>query len=232
MRGAPEKRWPFVTPGIPDGWFGESTLLTKEEVRAVVLAKLRLRRDTVLWDVGSGLGSVAVEAALLAPAGAVWAVEKDPQRCRMIEANARRFGVANLRVVPGTAPEALAGLPRPDRIFVGGASGRVEPVLDAAWRALLPEGRLVLVAVTLETLAAAAAWFRGDGRLSEAVCLNVARALPGGPLAVWRGLNPVYVFAADRTPREAENPQTERGGEPCPLCSASAWDREIPNSSR
>ena len=205
--GPPEKKWSFVTPGIPDHWFGEGTLLTKEEVRAVVLAKLRLRRDTILWDVGAGLGSVAVEGALLAPAGEVWAVEKDPERCRVIEANARAFGVTNLRVVPGTAPEALAGLPRPDRVFVGGAAGRVEAVLEAAWQALLPEGRLILVAVTLETLAAAAAWLHRRGRLTEAVCLNVARAASGRPLTVWRSLNPVYVFVADKGPQqEAENP--------------------------
>jgi precorrin-6Y C5,15-methyltransferase (decarboxylating) CbiT subunit len=194
----PEKNWPFVTPGIPDHWFGASTLLTKEEIRAVVLAKLRLRHDGTLWDVGAGLGSVAVEAALLAPAGEVWAVEKDPERCRLIEENARAFGVTNLRVVPGTAPEALTGLPRPDRVFVGGAGGRVGAVLEAAWRALAPEGRLVLVAVTLETLAAAAAWFAEHGCLTEAVHIGVARAVPGRPLTVWRSLNPVYVFVADK----------------------------------
>lgn len=194
----PEKSWPFVTPGIPDHWFGESTLLTKEEIRAVVLAKLRLRRDSTLWDVGAGIGSVAVEAALLAPGGEVWAVEKDPERCRLIEANARAFGLANLRVVLGTAPDALADLPRPDRVFVGGAGGLVGAVLEAVWRALVPGGRLVQVAVTLETLAAAVTWLTERGCLTEAVHVGVARAVPGRPLTMWRSLNPVYVFVADR----------------------------------
>jgi precorrin-6Y C5,15-methyltransferase (decarboxylating) CbiT subunit len=205
--GHPEKNWPFVTPGIPDHWFGEGTLLTKEEVRTVVLAKLRLRRDATLWDVGAGLGSVAVEAALLAPAGEVWAVEKDPERCRVIEATARAFGLANLRVVPGTAPEALAGLPRPDRVFVGGAGKHVKAVLEAAWQALSPEGRLVLVAVTLETLATAVAWLTERGCLREAVHVGVARAVPGRPFTMWRSLNPVYIFVADKgLQQEAKNP--------------------------
>ena len=118
--------------GLPETAFEhESGLITKSEVRAVVLAKLQLLPGQVLWDVGAGCGSVGIEASLLLPGGQIFAVEQQPERARQIMANKSRFGVGNLEVVNGTAPDCLAALPRPDRVFIGGGGSRIQEILEA-----------------------------------------------------------------------------------------------------
>ena len=97
--------------------------MTKQEVRAVALAKLRLTATDTVWDVGAGTGSVSIEAALVARAGSVWAVERNAAGVRLIRENADAFGCGNVHAVPGVAPEALAKLPVPDAVFVGGSAG-------------------------------------------------------------------------------------------------------------
>lgn len=140
-------------PGIPDDSFlrGEAPM-TKEEVRAVSLSKLRLMPHHVLWDVGAGTGSVSVEGALAVPAGRVFAVEKKPEALALLEKNKARFSVSNLLPVVGTAPEVLADLPAPDRVFLGGTSGNLEEILRIVLKKN-PAARVVVNAVTLETLA-------------------------------------------------------------------------------
>lgn len=191
--------FPFVTPGIPDEFFlRNGTPLTREEVRAVALAKLRLSRQGVFWDVGAGTGSVAVEAARLMPEGKVFAVEARPERVEVIAANRERFGVENLTVVPGEAPAALAGLPRPDRVFIGGSGGRLPEILASLRVALPVRGRLALNAVTLETLQEGLVALQWPGWRGEVISLTLARGENLGRGRLLRGENPVFLVAAER----------------------------------
>jgi precorrin-6Y C5,15-methyltransferase (decarboxylating) len=130
-------------------------LITQAEVRAIALAQLDIRATSVVWDIGAGSGSVAIEAAQLAHQGMVYAVEPEPADIALIEANAEAFGVPNVRAVLGRAPEVLASLPEPEAIFVGGTGRRVEPVLSAAFERLCQGGNLAVSVVTIEALAAA-----------------------------------------------------------------------------
>lgn len=194
----PEAAWPYASSGIPDEEFVRADVpMTKQEVRAVALAKLRVAASDVVFDVGAGTGSVSVELARLASLGRVFAVERRPEAAALVRANAERFGVRNLSVVEGAAPEALAGLPAPDAAFVGGSGGGLARVLDAL-RAANPRVRVCVACVTLETLsqatallACADAW---DG--FEACQVGVTRTRPVGGYHMARAENPVFLVSA------------------------------------
>ncbi len=177
-----------LTPGLPDDWFEHDGQITKARVRAVTLAALAPRPGQLLWDVGSGSGSIAIEWSLLHPANRAVAVEQRSDRGARIQRNAASLGVADLTLVEGSAPGALAGLPIPDAIFIGG--GATEPGLLDVCRAALPSGgRLVANAVTLESqslLARAFATYGGD-----LVALSLAQAEPVGRFHGWRAAMPV-----------------------------------------
>ena len=184
-------------PCLPDDALVRGrTPMTKEEVRELAVCKLRLRPDHVLWDVGAGTGSVSVEGALAVPEGQVFAIEKDEDALALLRANRDRFGLRNLHVVAGRAPEALVGLPAPDRVFIGGSSGDFKRILHAAIAAN-PNVRVVASCLTLETVSAALGAFADCG-LGEAdvVQVGVARGRKAGPYHLMMGLNPVYLFCA------------------------------------
>ena len=151
--------------GLPDALFEHDGQFTRREMRAVTLSTLAPRRGEMLWDIGAGAGSIGIEWMLRHPANRAIAVEADPMRAARIARNAAALGVPDLRVVTGAAPDALAILSPPDAVFIGGGVHR-PGVLDAAWGALPPDGRMVANAVTLE---------------SEATLLD-ARARLGGTL--------------------------------------------------
>src|SRR5205823_4074514 len=111
---------------------------------------MQIRRDSVIWDVGAGSGSVSIEAAMLAPEGRVYAVEVDPEGVEICRENLRTFATDNVRVVAGRAPEACVGLEEPDAVFVGGSKGSMEEIIELALDRLKPGGRLVINAITLE----------------------------------------------------------------------------------
>ena len=182
-----------LTPGLPDDAFDHDGQLTKREVRAVTLALLGPRRGELLWDVGAGNGSVALEWLRAHPTCRAVAVEPDPARAGRITANADALGVPGVRVVQARAPEALAGLPTPDAVFIGGGITN-DDVLPRCWDALPAGGRLVANAVTVESegvLAAARA--RLGGELTR---LSVARAAPVGGFTGWRPAMPVTIWSA------------------------------------
>jgi precorrin-6Y C5,15-methyltransferase (decarboxylating) len=135
--------------GLPDDAFLSDGQLTKREVRAVALAKLAPYSGALLWDVGAGCGSVAIEWMRAARTAEAIAFERDDGRLEMISANAKALGVPTLKVVPGELPQTLAGQPAPDAIFLGGDVGS-ETLFEACWAALKPGGRLVANAVTLD----------------------------------------------------------------------------------
>ena len=155
-----------LSAGLPDSAFDHDGQLTKRDLRASALAHLQPRPGELLWDVGAGAGSVAVEWMRSHPTCRAVAVEQHEPRVTRIRLYASRLGVPGLRTVLGVAPDALADLPAPDAVFVGG--GASEAVLDAVWAALRPGGRLVVHAVTLETeMVVAARWRRHGGELTR-----------------------------------------------------------------
>ncbi|RMD48844.1 MAG: precorrin-6y C5,15-methyltransferase (decarboxylating) subunit CbiE [Alphaproteobacteria bacterium] len=178
-------------PGLPDALYAHDGQLTKAEVRALTLARLMPMRGALLWDIGAGCGSVGIEWMRAARDARAIAIEPDPDRRALAAANAARLGAPRLEIVAGRAPEALAALPPPDAVFVGG--GLSEAVIETAAAALRPLGRLVANAVTLESEALLA---RTQQRLGgELVRLAVARAEPLGARSGWRPLRPVVQWS-------------------------------------
>ena len=191
----PAFRLPARTPGWPDETFvrAEGVPMTKRAVRAQVLAQLALCPGETVWDVGAGTGSVSLEMAYANGGAPVWAVERLPEACAVLEANRRRLGGWNVRPVSGEAPAALAGLPAPDAVFIGGTRGRLGPILDAALAAN-PAVRICLTAIALETLAAALDACAARGL--EAEITQIAAAHAAGRPHLLRAANPVFVITA------------------------------------
>ena len=191
----PAFRLPARTPGWPDETFvrAEGVPMTKRAVRAQVLAQLALCPGETVWDVGAGTGSVSLEMAYANGGAPVWAVERLPEACAVLEANRRRLGGWNVRPVSGEAPAALAGLPAPDAVFIGGTRGRLGPILDAALAAN-PAARIGLTAIALETLAAALDACTARGL--EAEITQIAAAHAAGRPHLLRAENPVFLITA------------------------------------
>ena len=183
--------------GIPDEDFATvKKLITNEEVRAVSLAKLRLRQDMTLWDVGAGSGSVSIEADHLMPNGRVFAIERNPQCLTFFKENLKKFNSRNITLVAGDAPACLDDLPDPDRVFIGGSGGHLWKILDAADGRLPIGGRVVLNAVTLDTLNAATEFFENAGYELEVTTVNISRTRPLTDYKMFEAYNPVFVLAA------------------------------------
>ena len=193
----PAFRLPARTPGWPDDTFvrAEGVPMTKQAIRAQVLAQLALCPGETVWDVGAGTGSVSLEMAYANGGAPVWAVERLPAACAVLEENRRRLGGWNIRVTAGTAPEALQGLPAPDAVLIGGTRGRLEPILDAILAAN-PAARVCLTAIALETLAAALAAFSARGMEPEVTQIAAAHAGGPGRLHLLRAENPVFILTA------------------------------------
>ena len=196
--GSPaSSRWPYASSGIPDELFIRGDVpMTKQEVRAVALAKLRLTATDTVWDVGAGTGSVSIEAALVARAGSVWAVERNAAGVRLIRENADAFGCGNVHGVPGVAPEALAKLPIPDAVFVGGSAGEIPSIVEAALEKN-SQVRLCVPCVTVETLTEACALLSGSSfKGFEACQVSAARAEAVGSHHLMKAQNPVFIVSA------------------------------------
>ncbi len=170
-------------------------LITKREVRLLSLGAMDLRPDSVVWDIGAGSGSVAVEAALLAPRGHVYAIEVDPEGVAICRDNIRTHGTDNVRVIEGRAPEALAGLETPDAVFVGGSKGSMDAIVEASLAALRPGGRLVVNAVTLENVGEAYAAFRARALDPEVTLVQISRGVPLARYQRYEALNPIHILA-------------------------------------
>ena len=188
--------------GLPDEAFHQQRppggLITKSEVRAVALARLRLREDSVVWDIGAGSGAVAVEAARLARRGEVFAVERNPAAGEDIQRNAIKFAVPQVKVVQAEAPEGLAALPAPDAVFVGGSGGRLADILAVVCHRLRPGGRVVVNVATLENLSGALEALRSQGYVAEVAQVSVARSRSDAGLTRLQALNPVFIVTGER----------------------------------
>jgi precorrin-6Y C5,15-methyltransferase (decarboxylating) len=176
-----------LASGLDDSFFENDGQLTKREVRALTLSSLAPRKGELLWDIGLGAGSIAIEWLLRDPAMRAIGIEENPERAARAARNAAALGVPDLRIVTGRAPEALAGLAAPDAVFIGGGMG--DGVFDAAWSTLKPGGRLVANGVSIGTEARLAVlWERFGGELSR---VGIARAESLGGMKGWRPAMPV-----------------------------------------
>ncbi len=171
-------------------------LITKQEIRAVTLAKLQLQNDLVMWDIGAGSGSVAIEAGNLMPNGKVFAMEKNAQYVAFLRDNLKKFSARNVLLVEALAPEGLDDLPDPDRVFIGGSGGMLEDIIDAVDRRLKPDGMIVLNAVTLDTLTKAVEFLEDHGYTVDVSCVNVAKTRGLTEYKMFEAHNPVYVISA------------------------------------
>ncbi|CAN5884048.1 bifunctional cobalt-precorrin-7 (C(5))-methyltransferase/cobalt-precorrin-6B (C(15))-methyltransferase [soil metagenome] len=185
--------------GNPDDAFLQSqprrALVTQAEVRAIALAQLDIRPDSVVWDIGAGSGSVAIEAAMLAPEGTVYAIEPRVSELELLRSNAEAFGVTNVRTVAGRAPDALVELPDPDAVFVGGTGRHVHAILRAAFDRLRDGGRLAVNVAAIEALAEAHRLLKslaGDVHLWN---VAISRGVEQMERVRFQAVNPTFLLA-------------------------------------
>lgn len=185
--------------GAPDNWYDhEKGLITKSEIRAITLSKLRLATGHVLWDLGAGSGSVAAEAALLVKKGKIFAVEKNSARIAQIKINKKRFGIGNLKVIQAELPQGLEKLPRPDRIFIGGGGRQLISIISAAAQCLKPEGVIVINTVLLPNVEAARGTLEKLDFDTEIIQAQISRSRPMPWAARLEALNPVWIVTGMR----------------------------------
>lgn len=189
-------RWPLV--GIPDDQFytfpDQPGLMTKQPTRLLTLGSLQLPQEGVVWDIGAGTGSVAVEIARLSSQLQVYAVERNATGICLIRRNRQRFGLENLQVIPGTAPQVLADLPDPDRVVLGGGGKGICDLLPVVAARLRPEGILVANFATLETCSEALQWLRSRGWQVRVDHVQISRSAPLAEGTRFAPLNPVYLL--------------------------------------
>jgi precorrin-6Y C5,15-methyltransferase (decarboxylating) len=186
--------------GIPEASFyrRREGLITKQEVRAVSLAKLALTEDSIVWDIGAGSGAISIEASFLASKGRVFAIEKNDRDIAIIRKNLRKFNVSHVEPVKALAPDGLNKLPAPNAVFIGGSGGRMKKILDFVSRRLKPGGRVVLSIIALENLSTAISALRARGFIAEVTLVNIARSTSLKGLTRLEALNPVFVVAGVR----------------------------------
>lgn len=190
-----------VTHGLPDEAFlrgnaadGAVVPMTKSEVRAVCLSKLCLTENAVCWDVGAGTGSVAIEMALQARHGQVYAIERKEDAVALLAENRAKFHADNVVVVPGIAPEACRELPAPTHVFIGGSSGNMAEILSLILEKN-PNARIVATAIALESIAELTSCMKTFAfKETEVVSLSVARDRKAGSYHLMTGQNPIFIF--------------------------------------
>ncbi len=194
------KEWPL---GIPDMEFYQRTpekgLITKSEVRVLSLSKMHIRKDSVVWDIGAGSGSVSIESALLAPQGSVFAIEKNADDFALINKNIDKFKTPNVHAIHGLAPDAISSISlEPDAVFIGGSAGNMPEILRICAERSKSDGRIVVNVITLENLAEAWESFKKLGLKAEATLLQVSRSQPILDITRLAALNPIYILTAKK----------------------------------
>lgn len=188
--------------GIPDRYFvsfrDRPGLMTKREVRLLILGELALKANQTIWDIGAGTGSVSIEIARLCPTSNIYAVEKSAAGIALIEQNCQRFHVSNLVSIYGSAPDILYRLPVPDRIFIGGTGGSLGQILSLCSSYMAPHGIIVLAITTIENLNTAIAWAQTSGWQYQLLQVNLARSVPIAELTRLSPLNPVTIVTLNQ----------------------------------
>ncbi len=188
--------------GNPDVAFAQSQpkrgLITQAEVRSIALAQLDVRATSIVWDIGAGSGSVAIEAAQLADHGTVYAIEPEPGDIALLQSNCEAFGVPNVKAIAGRAPEVLADLPDPDAVFIGGTGRQVGAVLTAAYRRLKPGGKLAVNVATIDGLAESHATLKSLAGTVQIWNVSVARGIEQMERVRFEAVNPTFLLAVTK----------------------------------
>ncbi|AFY31315.1 precorrin-6Y C5,15-methyltransferase subunit CbiT [Calothrix sp. PCC 7507] len=197
----PSQLWPYITPGIPDELFEHlpGIPLSQREVRLLLISQLRLKPDSVLWDIGAGTGTIPVEVGMLCPQGQIIAVERDEEVANLIRRNCDRFEVQNVEVIEGSAPECLKDLKiPPHRVCIEG--GRpIQEILQAVWEYLPPTGRVVATAANLESLYAISQSFSQlRARNIEVVQSAVNRLEMRGFSQTFAAVDPIFILSGEK----------------------------------
>jgi len=174
-------------------------LMTKREIRTLILAELSLQPEQIIWDIGAGTGSVSIEIARLSPTSHVYAIEKTAMGTALIEQNCRRLQVTNVTSIYGTAPDILPQLPTPQRVFIGGSGGNLLAILERTQAQLGDNGIIVLALATLEHLNQAVNWFSDRGWTYRLLQVQLSRSIPVAQLTRFTPLNPVTIIRAMRS---------------------------------
>ena len=182
--------------GLPDESFIHSAgLITKEEIRAISLAKMRISENSVVWDIGACSGSVAIESGRIAKMGKVYAIEKKRERIEQIKENIKNFSMKNIEVIEGEAPDCLKGLPEPDTVFIGGSSSRLKAILEVCSKSMKNRGRVIINAITLDTIKTATDSLKWLNMPFEIVSVNIAKSKGISDSIFFEAQNPVYIIS-------------------------------------
>ena len=192
--------WQYATPGIPDDMFERlpGIPMSKCEVRLLLISHLRLRSHSVFWDIGAGTGTIPVEVGLLCPTCKIIAIERDQDVAGLIDQNCLKFGVKNVEIIIGSAPECLDSLIIPDRILVEGGRS-VKQILEFCWQRLAIGGRVIATATTLEGLYSISESFAQlHVRNIEIVQSAVNRLETKGNRQIFAAVNPIFILSGDK----------------------------------
>ena len=179
--------------GIADGELERGKVpMTKEEVRAISVAKLALLPDSIVYDIGAGTGSVTIACGRAVPEGQVYAIEKNPEAVELLKSNRKKLKASNVTIVPGVAPEALENLPAPTHAFLGGTGGNLAEIVTLLFQKN-PQVRIVINAISIETVSAIQQLTRQPGLVAEMVSVTVARTREVGSYHLMTGENPIWI---------------------------------------
>ncbi|HEY9700340.1 MAG TPA: precorrin-6y C5,15-methyltransferase (decarboxylating) subunit CbiE [Trichocoleus sp.] len=200
--------------GLSDHYFlsfrDRPGLITKREVRLLVLGELGLRSGQVIWDIGAGTGSVSIEIARLCPESKIYAIEQTAVGISLIQQNAQRFQVNHVVPIHGKAPDSLNELPAPDRIFIGGSGGNLEEILAVCQQQIQPDGIIVLALATLEHLTTALDWLKSEAAdrwNHHLLQVQLSRSVPIAALTRFAPLNPVTLLTLTPNPKYSSRHQ-------------------------
>ena len=201
LKGQPKEMTPALPLhlGMEEADFEHDRgLITKSEIRAVTLAKLRLLPHHILWDLGAGSGSVAIEAALFLNKGKIFAIEQKAERVNQIKTNINRFGITHIEVIQGVLPEGLNDLPAPDRVFVGGGGRDLDRIIAAVTPLIKPDGVMVINAVLMDNLQTAVKALKKSGFQTEMIQVQIqrSRAMPWSER--FEAQNPVWIITGKK----------------------------------
>jgi cobalt-precorrin-6B (C15)-methyltransferase len=193
--------WSYKTPGIPDRLFERlpGIPLSKREVRVLLISALPMKPNSVLWDIGAGTGTIPVEMGLLCPEGQIIAVERDEEVASLIRRNCDRFGVKNVKVIEGSAPECLENLePKPDVVCIEGGKP-IDEILKQSWEYLQAEGRIVATASNLENLyIISKSLSELQARNIEVIQSAVNRLETRGIHQTFAAVNPMFILSGEK----------------------------------
>jgi cobalt-precorrin-6B (C15)-methyltransferase len=196
-----ERLWKYITPGIPDDLFEQlpGIPMTQREVRLLMIAALKLEIDSTVWDIGAGTGTIPVETGLLCTQGQVIAIERDAEVAGLIRHNCDLFGVTNVKIVEGSAPDCLADIAeKPHRVCIEGGRS-VAAILEAVWSLLGAHGRVVVTASNLESLYAVLDSFsKLHGRNVEVVQAAINRLETRGMNRSLVAVDPIFILSAEK----------------------------------